>query len=388
MDQKLKPTPTIPPPPGLKPVMTVPAKSGRRLKRSDWVLVILAAGFVGLIAVISAIAAVFVFIPLEPTAVALAPTAVFDLPTPVRVRQDYSGVDLSLVAGSRLVLENGQEIVIQPWDGESRFTVLLMGLDRRTGETGLQYRTDTIMLVSLDPSTNTVGILSIPRDLYVPVAGYAELQRINSPMVLGEVQRAGYGPTLAMETVQNNLGIRVNEFVAVDFNGFIKFIDYLGGIEITLNYTLNDPTYPNMYYGYDPFYLAPGTHLLNGDLALKFARTRHGSSDFQRAERQQQVLYAVREKLLQPGVLAQMIVQSPSLYTDFQQNVATGLTIDQMIQLLLFVKDVPRENITTGVIDQRYVSNYTTAAGAQVLVPNRALLGQLMTEVFGATYSQ
>ncbi len=386
---------TPPPPP--TGVMYPPRESGARKRArkrrvrggestSGWVLVIVAALVVTIALVSTMVVALYVTISGEQQEV--IPTAVLNLPTPVNARQDFSAVDVSLQEGQLLQLDDGREIVIEAWDGESRFTVLMMGLDRRPGETGLAYRTDTMMVVSLNPATDSIGILSIPRDLYVPVPGYSELQRVNSAMVLGELQRTGNGPNLAMQTVQNNLGIRVNDYLAVDFNGFIQFVDAIGGIEVTTTYTINDPQYPNMYYGYDPFYLPAGTHQLDGATALKFARTRHGSSDFQRAQRQQDVLYAVRDKVLEPGVLAQLIVQSPTLYDQWQDNVSTGLTLDQMIQITLYLKDIPSENITTGVIDQRYIANYQTSSGAQVLIPNRNRLGSLMVEVFGPNYNQ
>ncbi|MEO1440186.1 MAG: LCP family protein [Chloroflexota bacterium] len=382
-----------PPPPSMSAYPARESDARRRNKKrrvqggtGGWTLVIISAVVVMFAVFSTVIVTLYITLGNQPQEV--IPTAVLTLPTPVNARQDFSGEDFRLTAGSFLQLDDGREIIVEPWDGESRFTILMMGLDRRPGETGLAYRTDTMMLFSIDPETNSVGILSIPRDLYVPVPGYSELQRVNSAMVLGELQRTGNGPNLAMQTVQNNLGIRVNDYFAVDFNAFIQFVDAIGGIEITINYTLNDPTYPNMYYGYDPFYLPAGTHQLDGATALKFARTRHGSSDFQRAQRQQQTLYAIRDKVLEPGVLAQLIVKSPTLYEQFEANVSTGLTLDQMINLALFLKDVPEENINTGVIDQRYIANYTTGSGAQVLIPNRSRLGPLMTEVFGENYNR
>lgn len=376
-----------PPPP---PVSSARQRSRRRKIRggSSSGIILLAAALIIVFVLGVTGLSVALFVMASQNETEILPTVVADIPTPVDARVDFNNIPDELAMGSIVTLSDGREIVIEPWDGESRFTILVMGLDRRPGETGLAYRTDTMMILSLDPITNSIGILSIPRDLYVPVPGYTELQRVNSPMVLGELQREGYGPTLAMQTVQNNLGIRVNDYMAVDFNGFIQFIDAIGGIEVTLNYTINDRTYPNMYYGYDPFYLPPGTHQLDGATALKFARTRHGSSDFQRAQRQQMVLYAIRDRILEPGMLAQLIIQAPTLYAQFQDNVATGLTLDQMIQLALYVKDVPTENINTGVIDQRYVMNYSTPQGASVLIPNRATLGPLMVEVFGATYNR
>src|SRR5262249_25002329 len=265
----------------------------------------------------------------------------------------------------------------------SRFTVLVVGLDRRPGETGLAYRTDTMMLVSLDPASHSLGILSIPRDLYVDVPGYNDLQRVNSPMVLGELGQPGYGPELMMQTVQYNLGIRVHDYVAIDFNTFISVIDAIGGVDINVPYTISDPQYPDMYYGYDPFYIRAGLQHLDGKTALKYARTRHGDNDFQRAQRQQQVLYAIRDKVLKLDMLPQLIIQAPTLWNDVSTGVSTGLTFDQIIQLVLYLKDIPSENIKTGVIDENYTTGYTTSQGAAVLVPDRARLGPLMVSVFG-----
>ncbi|MBZ0278972.1 MAG: LCP family protein, partial [Anaerolineae bacterium] len=145
---------------------------------------------------------------------------------------------------------------------------------------------------------------------------------------------------------------------------------------------------PDMYYGYDPFYLQAGDHHLDGATALKFARTRHGSSDFQRAQRQQQVIFAIRDRVLNLQMLPQLIVQAPTLLNELSQDVSTGLTVDQMIHLALYLKDIPPENIHTGVIDESYTSGYTTSSGASVLVPDRARIGPLMVEVFGTDYSQ
>src|SRR5690606_33914319 len=136
---------------------------------------------------------------------------------------------------------------------------------------------------------------------------------------------------------------------------------------------------------YDPFYIRAGRQILNGETALKYARTRHGDNDFLRAQRQQLVMYAVRDRLTDANRLPELIVQSPSLWAALQDGVYTGLTLDQIIQLGLFLKDVPEENIHTGVINEAYTVNYTTPQGAQVLIPDRARLGELMVKVFGET---
>jgi LCP family protein required for cell wall assembly len=310
-----------------------------------------------------------------------------ELPTPVDARTEFV-LENSDINGDILSLPDGSTIQLVPWDGTSRFTMILAGLDRRPGETGIGYRTDTMMLLSIDPQTNSIGVLSIPRDLYVQVPGYTELQRINTPMVFGEARQVGYGPELLMQTVQLNLGIRVNDYMAVDFQAFIDIVDLIGGVDVTIDYTINDAQYPNMNYGYDPFYLPVGTHHLNGYDALRFARTRHGSSDIQRAERQQQVIFAIRDRVLNRDMIPQLLMQAPAIWNTLSNNVSTGLSLEQLIQLGLYAKDIDINNIKTGVIDFSYLQGHTTESGASVLIPNRARLGELMAEVFGANYSQ
>jgi LCP family protein required for cell wall assembly len=207
-------------------------------------------------------------------------------------------------------------------------------------------------------------------------------------MVLGELQQPGYGPQLAMQTVQYNLGIRVHDYLVVDFNTFITIVDAIGGIDIDVPYNISDPEYPDMNYGYDPFYIRAGQHHLDGATALKYARTRHGDSDFGRAERQQQVMYAIRDRVLNLNLLPQLVTQAPTIWNAISSGVSTGLTFDQIIQLIWYLKDLNTENIHTGVINESYTTSYLTPRGESVLIPDRARLGALMVEVFGANYSQ
>lgn len=381
---------TPPPPPNAARESAARERMRRRRVQSrrggEWAWVVIAGALLA-VAMISSMT-LFVFLQASSAEQEFLPTAVIELPTPVDARNVSNGGTPIPGTGTLVTLDDGRTIELTPWDGNSRFTVLMVGMDRRPGETGLAYRTDTMMLISIDPLTNSLGVLSIPRDLYVEVPGYAELQRVNSPMVLGELQRPGYGPQLMMQTVQYNLGMRIHDYVVVDFKAFIGLVDAIGGIDVEINYNISDPIYPDMNYGYDPFYLQAGQHHLDGATALKFARTRHGSSDFQRAQRQQQVVFAIRDRVLNLQMLPQLIVQAPTLWSQLSQNVSTGLSIEQLIPLALYLKDIPAENIRTGVIDQSYTIGYTTSAGASVLVPDRARIGPLMVEVFGANYSQ
>jgi len=357
----------------------------RKTAPGEWAWVVVAGVLFAVVLVMSAGAVLF--IQAAQAEIEIIPTADVAelLPTAVVARSEF---DNGNIQDNQLILPDGSSIELEPWDGQSRFTMIMVGLDRRPGETGLGYRTDTMMLISIDPQANSIGVLSIPRDLYVQVPGYSQLQRVNSPMVFGETQSTGYGPTLMMQTVQLNLGIRVNDYLAVDFQAFIDLVDSIGGIEVQTDYVINDRQYPDMNFGYDPFFLPAGVHQLNGYDALRFARTRHGDSDIQRAERQQQVIFAIRDKILSLDMIPALITQAPFLWQSLEDNVSTGLSLEQIIQLGLFIKDIPRENIKTGVIDFSYLQSYTTQSGASVLIPNRTRLGNLMVDVFGVNYSQ
>lgn len=314
-------------------------------------------------------------------------TSAAALPTAVDARNRYQP---SLLNGQQLTIQmaDGTNIIARPWDGTARFNILLMGIDRRPWESGIGYRSDTMMLASLDPVTRQVGILSIPRDLYVPVPGYSQPQRINTALSLGELQREGYGPTLAMQTVQYNLGMGVHAYVVADFTALIKVVDAIGGIDVDVPVPIADYQFPNMDFGFDPLVLNAGLQHMDGYLAQKYARTRHGDSDFDRARRQQQVIFAIRDKVMSLSSLPQLIMQAPTLYGSVSNNVYTEMSLDQLIQLGLWLSEIDPANIHTGVIDQRYVSDMMTESGAAVLQLNTTALPNLLTEVFGTGYAQ
>lgn len=382
-----------PPPPALSRDSAARERVRRRRVKGqrvggEWAWVIIAAALLGVVVTISLGLALLVR-GAQSSDTVLAAESMRDgddfslLPTPVDMRRAY----LPGLGFDRVVLDDGTEVVLEPWDGQGRLTVLVMGLDRRPDQDGLAFRTDTLLLLSVDTATDDIGVLSIPRDLWVNVPGYG-LRRINEPMVLGELREVGYGPTLAMETVQLNFGIRVNHYVAVDFRAFITIVDAVGGVAVETDYSINDRTYPSMNYGYDPFYLPAGQHLLDGATALKFARTRHGDSDIERGERQQQVIFGILDKVADPVNLPNLLLKVPEIWAALEGNFYTDLSLDQMISLGLYVKDIPRDQIKTGGVSYSEVSSYTTPSGAQVLIPVRSRLSVLMAEVFGENYSQ
>lgn len=256
------------------------------------------------------------------------------------------------------------------WTGTERITILLLGIDERAQWDEPAWRTDTIMILTLDPVTLKGGVLSVPRDLWVeiPTAGY---NRINTAHYLGDIYNyPGGGPALAMLTVERNLGIHIDHYVRLNFEAFITLIDEIGGIEIEVPETINDPLYPDNHYGYDPLYIPAGKHHFYGDMALKYARTRHtGNGDFDRARRQQQVMQAVFERVRRPEVLAQLIAKAPELYQKIERSISTSLKVDQGLALAGLAKEVQRENIHFVVIDETCTLPWTTPQGWQVLVP-------------------
>src|SRR5579859_6587838 len=280
-------------------------------------------------------------------------------------------------------------VAVNSWTGTSRVTILVMGIDRRVGENEKGYLTDSIMVNTLDPQTRTAALLSIPRDLWVEIPDGYGLDTINTANRTGDYYNyPGGGPALAMKTVEHNLGINIDYYVRLDFTAFETFIDTIGGVDIVNQNDINDPQYPDGSYGYEPFTLAAGPHHLNGHDALRYARTRHGSTDIDRAKRQQEVVMAVRDRVLSLGMLPTLIAKAPSLYQTLNQSIWTNLTLSQMVSLALLAQDIPRANIQNAVIDYRYVLEYVTPEGRDVLVPLRDKIRELRDQLFSGNGAQ
>lgn len=282
------------------------------------------------------------------------------------------------------------------WDGVGRFTVLVMGMDRRPGARDtLNTRTDAIMVVSFDPGDpdnpidDTIGVLHIPRDIhFVPLDVQNAYVRVNTLMLQGEAIQEDYGPFYTMDTISQNIGMYIDGFITFDFEAFILMVDALGGVEVDVPYAINDPTYPDMNYGFDPFSISAGVHLLDGRTALKYARTRHNDNDYQRGERQMQVLTAVGLKATDASVLPNLLMNAPTLLEELTGHVYTDLTLDEMVPLALFAARVPAENIHTASLSGRYMAEIVvTGDGGTLPIPNYAILPDLLREVFGPTYA-
>jgi polyisoprenyl-teichoic acid--peptidoglycan teichoic acid transferase len=278
--------------------------------------------------------------------------------------------------------------IMPPWDGQSRFTVLLLGLDRRpaAGES-FNTRTDTIILVSIDPQAERIGVLHIPRDLHLTPPGSEHFVRANTLMIRGEELQEGYGPYYVIDTLQYNLGMYIDRFVVLDFEAFIALVDAVGGVEIDLTYNISDPDYPDMNHGYDPFFLRAGTHLLDGETALKFARTRHGDNDFLRGIRQMEVLTALHERLTSADSLPQLLRHAPQLWRELRRNLYTDFSLEDIAQLARYVSAIPPHNIDTGAINQAHIISYPVDGRTLGYIPDRASLADVLIDTFGENYN-
>lgn len=249
-------------------------------------------------------------------------------------------------------------------NAKERANILLLGIDQRGDEAG-PWRTDTMILVSVDPATNSAAILSIPRDLYVTIPGYGQ-GRINTAHITGDVRGyPGGGVALAKKTVSEALGIPVHYYVRVNFTGFEKLVDAIGGLTINVEKTIHDERYPDNNYGYMTVHIPAGLHEhMDGATALQYARSRHGNSDFDRMARQQAVMLAARDKLLS---LDFSLASIPKLIKLAGDSVQTDLTLEEILALAEIGKRIDRANIRQGAID-------ATMTTTTVLPPNGAMV--------------
>lgn len=270
----------------------------------------------------------------------------------------------------------------EPWDGAKRVTVLTMGLDYRDWLAGEgPPRTNSMMLLTIDPVNGTAGMLSIPRDLWVNIPGGFGYGRINTAYQLGEGNRLpGGGPQLAMDTVEELLGVPVDYYAQIDFSAFVRFIDEIGGVKIDVpEKIVVDPLGDN-----NSKTLKPGRQVLPGELALAYARARKTEGgDFDRAQRQQQVIIGIRDRILSLNILPSLVAKSGVLYQELSSGIHTNLNLEEVIKLAWLAMQIPEEKITKGVISPpEQVNLYKTTEGDDVLKPITEKIRLLRDEIF------
>ena len=264
---------------------------------------------------------------------------------------------------------------------ESRINILLLGSDERID--GVEPpRTDTMLLVTLDLRRHTVGMISFPRDLWVPIPYYNVASKINTAYAIGE--QGGYhlgGAQLAKDTVSSFIGQPVQYYVQADFNGFVRFIDEIGGITIEVPQTIHDPEYPTADYGYQTFYLEAGTRVLDGQTALKYARTRNMDSDYGRAARQQQLIRAIANKVMDADMIPILLTRAPQLLSSTWGSVRTDMKLQKAAEIANYVKSNVSE-VSTLVLDDRYGEESYSENGAWILLPDRNLIRPALKRFF------
>ena len=246
-------------------------------------------------------------------------------------------------------------------------------------ESGEVPRTDTMMLLTIDPLSRTAGMLSIPRDMWVNIPGY-DYSKINNAYRFGELDKLpGGGPGLAMKTVEEFLGVPIQYYVQVDFDAFVKLIDEIGGVKIDVPYEITLEKIGD----YKEVTLQPGRVTLGGALALSYARLRKGyGDDYGRAERQQQIIMGVRDRILDFNQLPTLIAKAPVIYNELSSGINTNLTIQQIIQLAWLMPQIDKGNIKSRVIGPNAVEPGYSADGQDILRPIPDQVRMVRDEVF------
>ena len=268
---------------------------------------------------------------------------------------------------------------LPPLTDNETINFLLIGSDKRPGSS---YRTDTLVIAVVWPKEGQVSLISIPRDLwiYIPTVG---MQRINTAYQSGEITGyAGGGPGLLKDTIAYNLGIRIDHTAMVEFDGFRRIVDTLGGVDVPIScaYTdwrLIDPSYdPENENNWWLYTVGPGQVHMDGDLALWYARSRSKSNDFDRGRRQQEVIRTIFAKALQTDTFSKI----PQLYNDFSSTIVTDLGLADLLRMSPYALNFTNANIRGYYIRPPYVSSWTTPGGAMVLLPNEAEMNQMLIE--------
>jgi LCP family protein required for cell wall assembly len=260
--------------------------------------------------------------------------------------------------------------------------ILLLGRD--TERTSGSYRTDVIIVASVNKGANAVTLLTIPRDLFVYIPGWT-MNRINTAAVHGDaIGYPGGGVALLGQTILYNLGIPIHGWARVDFQGFRDVVDVVGGVDVPVScamqdWRLIDPTLDQQNAdNWQLYTVETGMQHMDGDLALWYARSRKRSSDFDRSRRQHQVLRAIFDKALR----LQMLAKVPELYQQYVNIVDTDLGLGDLLQFVPMAAQLDRARIKSRFIGRGQVTAYTTTGGAAVLLPNRDAVQALVAEAF------
>lgn len=246
---------------------------------------------------------------------------------------------------------------------------LLLGSDTTNPQNS--GRTDVILIVSVNRTAGTVAFLSLPRDLYVYIPGW-QSYRINTAYGHGELEAEGHGIQLLKDTILYNLGIQIDYYARVDFNGFKNIIDSMGGVELTVDcaiedWRLREPDLdPTVEDNWEMFTLPVGVHMMDSDLALWYVRSRRTSSDFDRGRRQQDMMRAIWRHVREMGLLNQL----PDIWQQVTEMVETDITLPDMVSLVPLALNIDTSHIVSYTFHPNIeVKPWRSPEGSSVLVP-------------------
>ena len=284
-------------------------------------------------------------------------------------------------------------VSIAPWDGKERLNILLIGADEQGGG----HNTDTLITVSIDPVTKQVAMFSLPRDTVdVPIPqgparqvwGRSYSGKINSffannrhrsDLWSGNDRTRGYN---ALKSVLGELyGLDIKYFVEVNFDGFKKVVDAVGGVTINVQIPVSDDRFPGERGKLYRLYIPTGIQHMDGAQALKYARSRHSSTDFDRGQRQQRVLLSLREQADPQNLIPKL----PELIAALKKTVRTDVPLDQMDELLGLASEVDTKNIRSYVFAPPLYSHDTCAdPRGCVVIPNIQRIKAAVKDAFTA----
>ena len=243
-----------------------------------------------------------------------------------------------------------------------RTNLLILGTDSREADNPLG-RTDTIILTTIVPLQPEIGMLSVPRDLWVPIEGFGE-NRINTAYFFAEAAQPGTGTEAALRTVNTQFKVDMDYYVLVKFNGIVDVVDAMGGIDID---------FPRAMSGYDE-----GVQHLDGTQALALVRDRAGSDDFFRMERGQLFIRSMIQAFANPLIWPRL----PFIVAALPAALETDLPAWQWPRIALALLRAGPDGIDGRALDRDMAVPFTTADGASVLLPNWALIDPVVEELF------
>jgi LCP family protein required for cell wall assembly len=260
------------------------------------------------------------------------------------------------------------------------FTVLVVGLDRRPTETGAS-RTDTVLLLRIDPGTHKASFLSIPRDALMQVPqpdGSYSQDRINTAFVYNYSSKdKSAAPKATMRTIEHNLGIKVDHYIVFDQRNSESLIDAMGGVTIDNPREFGQEDYSDDDVHVVPQYFAAGKLHLDGYQAVAYGRIRQGSTDFDRIERQQRVGSAMVHGASSPASLLRL----PHVYSAYRKTIDTDMSVRQSAGVLSMLKRVPDHDLKTKSLGDAAVSCVSCTASIQLL--DAAKVRDIVAEAFG-----